>query len=716
MRKLILLAVALLTATTAHAQKFGNSGGIGSNTSVYSSGEPTGGTFSINGASGEAIFRSQKVGNPTDASAAPVAIKANGATPTLTIGTSIYPANVGGSASAKYDATSNVLTNALGAKYGLFGAAAKDNATWANGYISGIDATGRSQLYSISTGGSYGAAFASRSSDNSNAAQSVIGSVSLGVADNAARNNMVWAGYDATYVTPLSIGRGAIGREISLINAGATPTLGDPYNINATGFTNALRLDCGDGVAVSNGCSSAMTIAPNNGQALAGIVIADGALTKTNGYAPAMAMPASYGLDWYTAKSKPAWRIASNASGAQLSQMVMGDNALDVYVANGVSHPLSVNAVGVTTPNIVIGNLADTGDGAITTSTTNLQILRKASATAASTGIGGANEFPLFSSVTIPNGHGSGVDYEVAAMYGRCATADPNSGGNAAYDCVGSEAQGLALAPCKLCRVWGHNNVVEFQSNADGMGIGFESDTLNRGTTGALQTPQQKIGSYMVCRTYNNCTAAFVAGSDGVAKWNYGFTGVRQYFSGDCFSCLLEGNVASLPIYAGIFTDGHMLAQGSSVIVGQPGTTRYQTLMSGPNASALVKRWEIGANAAAESGANMGSDYQVCSYSDAGTLLTCPLLIQRSSNVMYTTNQSIAASLHVGGKADVASLRLNPTTFSALPTCNASVEGTIAYINDASAAITAWHQAVSAGGGSSKAFVACNASGWLAFD
>ena len=60
--------------------------------------------------------------------------------------------------------------------------------------------------------------------------------------------------------------------------------------------------------------------------------------------------------------------------------------------------------------------------------------------------------------------------------------------------------------------------------------------------------------------------------------------------------------------------------------------------------------------------------------------------------------------------------RLAPLTFSALPTCNGSSNGALAHITDASAAITAWHQQVTAGGGSNSAFIACNGSGWYAFD
>lgn len=61
-------------------------------------------------------------------------------------------------------------------------------------------------------------------------------------------------------------------------------------------------------------------------------------------------------------------------------------------------------------------------------------------------------------------------------------------------------------------------------------------------------------------------------------------------------------------------------------------------------------------------------------------------------------------------------MRLVPTTYALLPGCSKITEGTIAYITDASEAIVAWHQKVTAGGGKNKAFLACNGAGWFAFD
>jgi hypothetical protein len=329
--------------------KFSPNGGIGSASSTVTSGEPTGGTFAIDGQTGIGSFG----------------------------GGTLYPRILGSSAggAAKYDAAGVLLTNSIGAKTGLFGLAAKDGVQWPNSYISGVDSTGHAQVYSISTTGNYGGVFAARSSDNPGANQNVIGHIGLCVADNTSQSDVCWAGYDATYIRAGATSRGAFGREISLINEGSTPALGDPYNYNVNGFLNALRLDCGDGIAVSHGCSSAMTIVPNNGQALAGIVFGDGALIMQGGYAPAIAMPSSYGIDWYTSTATPAWRISSNASGSILSQMTLGDNAFDMFMNNGSAHPFSVSPSGISALAYKVGSTSGVSCAAGTVSLTTLVVM-----------------------------------------------------------------------------------------------------------------------------------------------------------------------------------------------------------------------------------------------------------------------------------------------------------------------------------------------------
>ncbi|KQM18291.1 hypothetical protein ASE49_08690 [Novosphingobium sp. Leaf2] len=61
-------------------------------------------------------------------------------------------------------------------------------------------------------------------------------------------------------------------------------------------------------------------------------------------------------------------------------------------------------------------------------------------------------------------------------------------------------------------------------------------------------------------------------------------------------------------------------------------------------------------------------------------------------------------------------LQLAETTFSSLPACGGGAgAGTLAFVSDAEKAVTAWGQAIRAGGGRNKTFVKCNGFGWTAF-
>lgn len=137
-----------------------------------------------------------------------------------------------------------------------------------------------------------------------------------------------------------------------------------------------------------------------------------------------------------------------------------------------------------------------------------------------------------------------------------------------------------------------------------------------------------------------------------------------------------------------------------------------------------VTTWTVDSN---------GNEALAGSVAAAGLLVTAnnsPILM---SNAAHTANINIL-NLDASGNLQVGSgvsgqvvvtppifntagyMQQHGITFSALPACVAGAAGIIAFITDASAAITAWHQQVTAGGGANKAFIACNGSGWFAFD
>jgi len=66
--------------------------------------------------------------------------------------------------------------------------------------------------------------------------------------------------------------------------------------------------------------------------------------------------------------------------------------------------------------------------------------------------------------------------------------------------------------------------------------------------------------------------------------------------------------------------------------------------------------------------------------------------------------------------AHIRQVQLTPMVFSDIPPCSSAIQGAMAFITDSKQPITTWHQQITQGGGSHQAFIACNGSGWHAFD
>ena len=199
----------------------------------------------------------------------------------------------------------------------------------------------------------------------------------------------------------------------------------------------------------------------------------------------------------------------------------------------------------------------------------------------------------------------------------------------------------------------------------------------------------------------------------------------------------------------GTFT-GFQCVQNTGLTGSQPWKTCLQ-VFDGTASQAAI---QIGATAVYSSSALGSMSQYFNTYNSGGTLISVPLYADSSQTfhvgantlqvdgptnpALATHNSTTGATWYLISNASsllqfyngsaspltIASsivsanvpLQLAPTTFSALPTCNSGIAGAMAYITDASSAISAWHQQVTAGGGSNKAFIACNGSGWYAFD
>lgn len=273
----------------------------------------------------------------------------------IVIGTDLYPTISRHTDQSRFDASSNLLVNTIGARTGLFGAAAREGLTWANRYVPGADLSGIVQLYALSTSGNYGAFFGARSSDNRNAkAENVIGSINLVVADSD-RPHLHWAQYSEGYVPRGKTNfRLLINDENSIQNEGNPAPFADPYNFNPQQLLNNLRVDCGIGVEGAQSCTNPLSILNNGANYRVGILFGDKSIEVVDGAADAVALPSEYALSWFGAPGRPAWRMYSTARTAGAGRLVMTDEAVSIEVGAGAGGPaLKVGQDAIATPAVV---------------------------------------------------------------------------------------------------------------------------------------------------------------------------------------------------------------------------------------------------------------------------------------------------------------------------------------------------------------------------
>lgn len=145
----------------------------------------------------------------------------------------------------------------------------------------------------------------------------------------------------------------------------------------------------------------------------------------------------------------------------------------------------------------------------------------------------------------------------------------------------------------------------------------------------------------------------------------------------------------------------------------------YQTRDSGGSPQAVISYadgFQVMHFGAATLQVERGTNPAVGIY-NTGTSKYWYLVNNGSGNLAFLTTPANATPLTLTSASVIANLplQLAVTTYAALPTCNSGNAGTLAYISDASAAITTWNQTVSAGGGANKAFIKCDGSAWKSF-
>lgn len=171
-----------------------------------------------------------------------------------------------------------------------------------------------------------------------------------------------------------------------------------------------------------------------------------------------------------------------------------------------------------------------------------------------------------------------------------------------------------------------------------------------------------------------------VEGESGLSFQATTASGLRQ-FSVD----KAAGNIVN----TGSVTAGsYISAQGAMQIDGAAGRHRYIHIDTTGSA-----RWEIGADGTAETSANSGSDFYISRRTNSGKPNGTPLAISRADGMVKIER----------------ALQLPAYTVAALPGCNISYKGVLAYVSDAQAVA---YNMPPIGGGSNAVPVFCNGAVW----
>lgn len=309
------------------------------------------------------------VSNGAGADGAYQALTSTGLANPLSAGTSLFPVPTG----FEFNSTSAFAANTLGAKNIVAGTPAATSVccTWLNTYLPGVDSVGLVTVYGIAPSSSvtgWTAVFAARSSDNTNVSpQNIIPLNCVNVHDNTSVAHLNWCGYDAAYITSSATHSRTLGREISVFNSGAASTAEDPFNVNPTvPSSEGVRVDCAAaGGFGGNDCGAAYSIVNNGAKFISGINFMNASLdTGVNAVPPAIQLPSSYAVTWYTAAATVSGRvyIDSNSKGwvtPAAGANVQGTNTNDSASAGFVGELISatVNSPGSSVSSGVSANI-----------------------------------------------------------------------------------------------------------------------------------------------------------------------------------------------------------------------------------------------------------------------------------------------------------------------------------------------------------------------
>jgi hypothetical protein len=211
---------------------------------------------------------------------------------------------------------------------------------------------GGTPLMSVSPAGKWAAVLASRMSDNTAGDGGYLSTLNnLCLFDNASAPVNGWCQYLQGEVLNTMNGKELIMTENSLYNQAQTsPTNIDPFNWNAGGLTNNLRLDCGYGTGqgTPQDCSNALTIIANGAPYTNPVIVVGNTALDTTAMGanpPAIAMPASYAYAGYTSAGTIGFKIFGG-SGSPAGVVSCTARCLYLRTDGGAGSTLYVNETG----------------------------------------------------------------------------------------------------------------------------------------------------------------------------------------------------------------------------------------------------------------------------------------------------------------------------------------------------------------------------------
>lgn len=667
MRKIAVIFTAILAlysnCASASGPKFGTNGGVGSASSTYSSGEPVGGTYAINGTTGDATVHTVTLPHTTAPSSpvdgqcwtttAGLYCRVNGAThgpyEAGTV-TSVGVGNITGITTSGAPVTSTgTVTQTLNSQTGNTVLAAPNGSSGAptfrvlalpdlpnfqNAGTGGVTRTINNKLSDIVNTADFGTVGNGSSDDgpaiqNAFAASKILtifphtsnsyllnsGTFSGGAYPSAA---WAWPGNTGVYPSPgfTFMGNNQFqGTAIGDPNT-CTGKFQSPYTQTCLAITDyKLIMDPASIWQGNNTTNTGLSIGclPNHRSPNASNTVAGG---YRRNWVACMYWEADTGQD-----GQP--NGGGSGFGSSISTEVV-NATLDVGSNSGILEEDNVNIYGAPT------------DGGIT-----------------------RDQFILSSCGPFNSGTYSGVSSCQASVIGGKSPWGVTSEFGTAIE-IGATPFTSTSAPAA-------------QTNGNG-------ETVYSGSAGNYSVYPRWTNGVNVGGAVNDYSAFMnVAGESG-----YFFRGQNQVGT----NLFTVDKTGTLFAQGALFSNSFASVVGTVQVNGNSGTFRYTHY----DTSGL-DRFEIGIDNASESGSNAGSNFYIARKSDAGAAIDSPLTINRASGIV-----TVAKGINLAGY-----------TVATLPTCNSANKGLMVYVTDANAVT---YNSVVAGGGTNTLPVMCNGTNW----